>query len=134
MSIRKWKGYGGFVSQKDLNQVAREGRLKVVSRGRWVVLQPHAGAIEFKGACRAVVIATAGALGLEIEEFEEAVIRDVVKRKRLGGIECMDCVLIHPAAYGRAVSGLLKGWGRKKKGESTGEVPSPAKRNRRNKG
>jgi hypothetical protein len=134
MSVRKWIGYGGFVSQKDLNQVSREGGLKIVGKKRWVVLQPSAGAVEFKGACRAVVIATAGALELELEEFEEAIIRDVVKRKRVGGIECTDCVLIHPAAYGRAVSGLLKGWGRKKKGEGTGEIPSPAKRNRRNKG
>lgn len=131
MSLRKYRGYGRFVEQKDLNQVAAQGRWDRAGKGRWVVLRKApAGFLEVKEVRRGVIVATAGVLEMSVEAFEKAVIRHVAAVKRVGGIECLDCVLVHPAAYGRAVGRVFKEWLRKnKKREGYLSTPLPPKRN-----
>jgi hypothetical protein len=131
MSLKKYEGFGRFLEQKDLNRVAAEGNRRRAGKGRWVVLgKVPAGYLEVESKMRGVIVATAGALEMEVEEFEKAVIRHVAAMKRVGGIQCLDCVLVHPIAYGKAVSRVLKEWIRKnKKRERYLSIPLPPKRN-----
>jgi hypothetical protein len=67
---------------------------------------------------------------MEVEAFEKAVVRHVAAMKRVGGILCLDCVLVHPGAYAEAVGRVYRGWVRKnKKREEHLSTLLPPKRN-----
>lgn len=83
--------------------------------------EPSVISIKARRIDRLMGIATA--LGMRLEELEVAVIGELRKGVRVKAWQFQDCILVHPAALGRALIGVVK---RVDKKRGRAKRPSPA--------
>lgn len=102
--IDEWNGHSAFLKQRHINELCRRARIKSARIKEWVRLCSVPSCLPVVGTGLDQFIG----LGLKLDEAEVKLVKRLKARKRVVGVQCMDCILVHPGAFGRELMKLVK--------------------------
>lgn len=102
--ILEWKGHSAFLKQRHINALCKRARVKSASLKEWVRLLSTPSILPVVGTRLDQFLE----LGIRLEEAEATLVKRLEGGRRLVGVRCADCILVHPGPFGREVLKLLR--------------------------